>query len=122
MPTNSLYTNFQWEKSTPSDEGMDEILLDEAFSFGLQDGTFTQAAVVVRNEKIVFEDYRNIGPSEIQILQENDWSEQLWSNFEFRDSQSLSSSWSVAKSFVSILIGIAIDKGFIESIGLIRCK
>ena len=116
VPTNSLYTTYQWEKSTPSEEGFDESLLEDAFSFGLLDGTFTQAAVVVRNEKIVYEDYRNIGPAEIQILQENEWSEQLWSNFEFRDSQSLTSSWSMAKSFVSILIGIAIDKGFIESI------
>ena len=116
VPTNSLYTTYQWEKSTPSEEGFDESLLEDAFAFGLLDGTFTQAAVVVRNEKIVYEDYRNIGPAEIQILQENEWSEQLWSNFEFRDSQSLTSSWSMAKSFVSILIGIAIDKGFIESI------
>ena len=93
VPLNSLYTTYQWEKSTPSDAGMDENLLEEAFSLGLSDGTFTQAAIVVRNEKIVYEDYRNIGTAEIQILQENDWSEQLWSNFEFRDSQSLSSSW-----------------------------
>ena len=75
VPTNSLYTTYQWEKSTPSEEGFDESLLEDAFSFGLLDGTFTQAAVVVRNEKIVYEDYRNICPAEIQILQENEWSD-----------------------------------------------
>ncbi len=55
--------------------------------------TKTNAFLVIRNGKIVFEDYRNY-TSETERF----------------------SSFSMAKSIVSILIGAAVDKGFIKSV------
>ena len=113
---NSLYVTNQWEVSNPAEEDFDETMLLEAFDYGMSDGTFTQSVLVVRNEKIAYEEYRGITEQEKQFLITNNTPEDLYKNFDFRDKFSLASSWSVAKSFLSILIGIAIDKGFIDSI------
>ena len=93
----------QWEHSSPTDENFDETLLLEAFDEGMSDGSFSQSALVIRNERIVHEEYRGITEQEKQTLIDNNVPEQLYTNFDFRDRFSLASSWSVAKSFVSIL-------------------
>ena len=82
----------------------------------MADGSFTQASLVIKNERIVHEEYRGLTEQEKQILIDNNVPEQIYANFDFRDRFSLASSWSVAKSFVSIVIGIAIDDGLIDSI------
>ena len=114
--TNSLYTSMQWETSDPLEEGMDPEILETAFINGFSDGSFTQAALVIRNERIVYEEYRGIAEGEKQTLIDGGTPEEIIEKYDYRDEYSLSSSWSVAKSFISILVGIAIDKGFIESI------
>ncbi len=55
--------------------------------------TFTSALIIVKNDKIVYERYRN-----------------------FTNDQTGFSSMSVAKSLTSILIGIAVDQGAIKSL------
>ena len=90
--------------------------MQEAFDQGMADGSFTQASLVIKNERIVHEEYRGLTEQEKQILIANNVPEQIYTNFDFRDRFSLASSWSVAKSFVSIVIGIAIDDGLIDSI------
>ena len=114
--TNSLYTTKQWETSSPSEEGMDPDLLEAALANGLADGSFTQSAIVIRNEKIVMEQYRGITEGEKQTLFDNGVPEQIVQEYDYRNQYDLASSWSTAKSFISILVGIAIDKGYIESI------
>lgn len=114
--TNSLYTSMQWETSDPLEEGMDPEILETAFINGFSDGSFTQAALVIRNERIVYEEYRGIAEGEKQTLIDGGTPEEIIEKYDYRDEYSLSSSWSVAKSFISILVGIAIDNGFIESI------
>ena len=66
--TNSLYTSMQWETSDPLEEGMDPEILETAFINGFSDGSFTQAALVIRNERIVYEEYRGIAEGEKQTL------------------------------------------------------
>lgn len=114
--TNTLYTTMQWETSSPAEEGMDSALLDAAFNNAFADDTFTQAGIVIRNERIVYEQYRGITASEKQILIDQEVPNEIAEEYDFRDEYSLTSSWSVAKSFLSILIGVAIDKGLIPSI------
>ena len=114
--TNTLYTTMQWETSSPAEEGMDSALLDTAFNNAFADDTFTQAGIVIRNERIVYEQYRGITASEKQILIDQEVPNEITEEYDFRDEYSLTSSWSVAKSFLSVLIGIAIDKGLIPSI------
>ena len=108
---NSLYVTNQWELSSPAEENFDEILLQEAFDEGMSDGSFSQSTLVIRNERIIHEEYRGITAQERQTLIDNNVPEQFYNNFDYRDRFSLASSWSVAKSFVSVLIGIAIDDG-----------
>ena len=114
--TNTLYTSMQWETSSPAEESMDPDLLETAFINGFSDGSFTQAALVARNERIVYEEYRGIADGEKQSLIDDGVPDEIIEQYDFRDSFSLASSWSVAKSFISILVGIAIDKGLIDSI------
>ena len=113
---NTLYTTMQWESSSPSEEDMDSDLLEAAFSNGLADGSFTQSAIVIRNEKIVLEQYRGITEGEKQILSDNGVINEITQKYDYRDQYDLASSWSTAKSFISILVGIAIDRGYMESI------
>ena len=77
----------------PADVGMDENVLAAARAYAFTPERNTQAVVVVRHGTIVAEWYAND-----------------------RDSSSLGASWSIAKSFTSALIGIALDRGEIASL------
>ena len=87
----------------------------------MQDGTFTQAALVIRDGKLIAEEYRGIADGEVNTLTSlgsypGDQDPAFWiENYGTRDSASLMTSWSTAKSFTSMLIGMAIEKGFITS-------
>jgi len=72
---------------------MDAALLERARDYAFQDGKNTQGIVVTRAGFVVAEWYA-----------------------DGSDATSWGASWSVAKSFTSALIGIAIDEGLIESV------
>jgi CubicO group peptidase (beta-lactamase class C family) len=82
-----------WDVVAPADEGMDAAGLTEAKDYAFADGMNTQGVVVVRHGKIVAEWYAD-GAS----------------------SDSWAASWSMAKSFTSALVGIAIDEGKIPGV------
>ena len=44
---NSLYTDLIWEETTPSDVGIDPILLEDSFIYALEDETYTQAVILI---------------------------------------------------------------------------
>jgi CubicO group peptidase (beta-lactamase class C family) len=107
-----------WDKVLPESVGMDSVKLEEAFAYALQDGSFTQAVVVIKDGKLVSESYRGISSNESNSLAESvslDASS-LNALYGQRDVESYISSWSTAKSFTSILIGLAVDAGYISSI------
>ena len=110
-----------WETQSPTDAGFNAAALSDAFNYAMQDGSFTQAAIVIRDGKLVEEQYRGIADGEIETLVSlaSDPGAQdpaFWSeNYGARDSASLMTSWSTAKSFTSLLIGMAIEKEFITS-------
>jgi CubicO group peptidase (beta-lactamase class C family) len=72
---------------------MDSQLLDQARQYAFEDGRNTQAIVVVRGGVIVADWYAPGATAD-----------------------SWATSWSVAKSFTSALIGMAVDEGLIESV------
>jgi CubicO group peptidase (beta-lactamase class C family) len=78
---------------TPADVGMDAAVLAGARTYAFTEERHTQAVVVVRAATVVAEWYA-----------------------EDRDQDSLATSWSIAKSFTSALIGIAIERGEIPSV------
>ena len=110
-----------WETQSATDAGFNATALSDAFNYAMQDGSFTQAAMVIRDGKLIQEEYRGIADGEINMLVSlaSDQGAQdpaFWTeNYGTRDSASLMTSWSTAKSFTSLLIGMAIEKEFITS-------
>ena len=82
-----------WQVEAPEQHGLDPEVLEGARQYAFQPEKHTQGVVVVRHGVIVAEWYE---PG--------------------RDASSFATSWSVAKSFTSALIGIAIDEGLIENV------
>lgn len=111
---NALYTApFAWETTTPAEADMDKKLLEAAFVNAFADGLYTQAAVVVKDGRLVYERYRGATENEYALYHSVYPGAR---DFDVRDRDSLATSWSMAKSFTSILIGIAVDQGHIKSI------
>ena len=81
-----------WEVSSASKENVNELRLKALEDIAFKDPA-TQALVVVKNGKIISEQYA-----------------------ENYNQDSFGTSWSVAKSFYAALIGISIEKGEIESL------
>jgi Beta-lactamase class C and other penicillin binding proteins len=107
-----------WETVTPESVGMNSSYLDSAIDYAFQDGSYTQAVVVIKDGKLIAERYRGITDNEA-----NNLASELGENSTFyknlyaqRDKDSFISSWSTAKSFTSFLIGIAVELGSIGSI------
>ena len=78
---------WEWPMSTPSEQGMDATVLEGARTYAFQPGKNTQGVVVTRRGTLVAEWYE-----------------------DGRDATSYAGSWSMAKSFTSALVGIAIDE------------
>ena len=107
---------FVWEVVTPESQGLDSAKVQAAINFAMEDGKFTQAAIIIKNGKIVGEQYRGISSSEKTLIiddAETNWTvENLDLGYATKDTNSLVTSWSVAKSYTSILFGIAQGMGF----------
>ena len=110
-----------WEVTTASRAGFDEGLLASAFEYAMADGFYSQAALLIKDGKLVKEHYRGITDAEaatlasISALPEAQ-NAGYWQNlYGARDADSAVTSWSTAKSFTSVLIGMAIEQGLIAS-------
>ncbi|MEM9255291.1 MAG: serine hydrolase [Pseudomonadota bacterium] len=96
--TSSRYEHWPvdtWQTASPESQSMDAAVLDGAFDYAFRSEKFTQAVVVIKNGLIVAERYA-----------------------DERDADSFATSWSVAKSFTSALIGIAVRDGLIGDINV----
>lgn len=89
------YPTSDWTVVAPEDMGMDSAVLDGARQYAFQADKNTQAVVVVRGGAIVAEWYNTV---------------------ENKNRDSMAASWSMAKSFTSALVGIAIAEGRIQSV------
>ena len=85
--------DFSWIDKTPESIGLDAIEVNQLMDFVEIPEFNTQAAILIQGNNIIAEYYG-----------------------EGYNKASLVTSWSVAKSFTSTLIGIAIDDGYINSI------
>ena len=110
-----------WETASASEAGFDEDALDSAFEYAVTDGFYTQAVVLIKDGKLVRERYRGITDAEaaglaaISGLPEGQNASYWQDLYGDRDAMSAVTSWSTAKSFTSVLIGMAIEQGAIES-------
>jgi CubicO group peptidase (beta-lactamase class C family) len=82
-----------FEVITPEEAGMDPGVLDGARMYAFDPAKNTQGVVILRGGKLVAEWYA-----------------------EDRDADSFAASWSMAKSFTSALVGIALEEGAIPSL------
>ena len=82
-----------WENRSPASQGMCPDGISDAMTYAFNSGNDTGAVLVIRNGYIVAEEYS---------------SDRMWSD--------LVTSWSVAKSFTSALMGRAIDDGYIQNL------
>jgi CubicO group peptidase (beta-lactamase class C family) len=83
----------EWTVAEPEDHGIDPSGFEEARGYAFQDDRHTQGVVVVHEGEIVGEWYA-----------------------EGADASSWTASWSVAKSFASATVGVAIDQGAIPGV------
>ena len=83
----------EWAVEAPEDHGMDPDTLEGAQEYAFTDGMNTQGVVVVHEGVIVAEWYA-----------------------EGADQDSWAASWSMAKSYTSALVGIAIEDGLIPGV------
>ena len=107
-----------WQEATPASVGMDSVKLNAAFDYAFGDGSFTQAAVIIKDNKLIKERYRGILDGELTTVTSSLGLDATITNgiFGNKDKDSLASSWSTAKSFTSVLVGIALEQGFITSL------
>ena len=87
--------------------------LDAAFSYGMDDGKFTQQITVIENGDVLRTAFRDIGTQEVARLEASFQSSQV-PNFQGVRENSQLTSWSTGKSFMSIVMGIAQDQSFLD--------
>jgi len=89
----ACHTPWEWPVQTPEEQGMDSATLDGARAYAFDPTRHTQGVVVTRRGVLVAEWYE-----------------------DGRGPDSYGASWSMAKSFTSALVGIAIDEGKISGV------
>ena len=107
--------SFSWQVVSPESQGLESDKVQAAMNLAMEDGKFSQAAIIIKDGKIVAEQYKGIGTAEKNLIlgQGSAWtSETVDMAFGSKDANSLVTSWSVAKSYTSIIFGIAQDKGY----------
>ncbi|MFX0184818.1 MAG: serine hydrolase domain-containing protein [Candidatus Hodarchaeota archaeon] len=92
-----------WLSSTPEEQGMDSAKLEQIIKSIKQQNIAIDSLLIIRHGYLVIEEYPNLEEylSHTQSNQDN-----------------MHSLYSATKSFTSALIGIAIEKGYIDNISL----
>ena len=92
-----------WLYSTPEEQGIDSAILDEILQNIKQQHHAIDSLVIVRHGYLVLEEYLNL---------------EEYLSYTQSNQDSMHSLYSTTKSFTSALIGIAIDKGYIDNVSL----
>lgn len=95
IPINENWPIDAWQTASPESQGMDSPTLEAAYDYAFRSEKYTQGVVIIKNGLLVSERYA-----------------------DERDVNSYATSWSIAKSFTSALIGIAVRDGLISDINV----
>ncbi len=110
-PSTPPDTPFEWETSTPEEQGMDAGLPDEiSFYIASNDDFNVSSVLIIRNGYIVVEAYYENYTKKV----ENNFTVGDWLTYQFAGE--LHNFYSATKSITALLVGIAIDNGFIDNI------
>ena len=118
---------FAWKISTPTAEGMDATKLQVALDYAFEDNWNTQGLIIIKDGKIVAEQYQGISDASVTGLKRiaadgngswsTGWDDAKYETvFGTRDASSIGISNSSAKTILGLIIGIAIDNGSINSL------
>ena len=88
---NAYWPSTEWRSSTPEKQGMNSKILNSIDEYVKKDFPSTSSVLLVRNGYVVFEKYYQATKGELREM------------------------YSMTKSVISALTGIAIEKGLIES-------
>ena len=92
-PFTEVWPDNDWESSEPEDQGVCPDDIEEAIDYAFDPSNSTGAVIIVRNGYVIAEEYSDL-----------------------RTEDDLVTSWSVAKSFTSALVGRALDQEYIEDL------
>lgn len=109
--------SYTWLEATPESVGLSSTNVTAALNYAVSDLNYTQSAIIVKDGKIIGEQYRSISQSEKNSLiaaNSNLTNSFLDAKLGNKSSSSLVSSWSVGKSFTSVIFGIAEYKGLLS--------
>ena len=98
-PFTPVWPQIEWQTATPQSQGLCPDDLTEALDYAFGSGNHTGAVLVAKNGYLVAERYAND-----------------------RGAADLVTSWSVAKSFASALIGAALDDGYFHDLDAQRVR
>jgi len=111
LPPPTPNTPFEWETSTPEEQGMDANLPDDISFYIVSENDFNVSSVlIIRNGYIVVEAYYENYMKKV----ENSFTIGDW--LTYQSEGELHNIYSATKSITALLVGIAIDKGFIDNI------
>ena len=103
--TNSLHIpshQDEWiEKSNPNDQGVSSTKLDQIVSWIKKYNFAIDSLAIIKDDKLIFEEYISLDQNFVNLRSNSDTKHQIAS---------------CTKSITSILVGIAIDKGYIHSV------
>ncbi|MFW9803091.1 MAG: serine hydrolase domain-containing protein [Candidatus Thorarchaeota archaeon] len=99
-----------WRETTPEAQGMDSGKIEEMYGFIEANEINIQSVLIVRNGYIINEEYLY---SSVRLEEKSYYWPEADPYWELRDGR-LHAVWSVTKSVVSLLAGIAIEKGFFD--------
>ena len=92
-PFNVVWPSQGWQNATPASQGLCPDAIETAMDYAFREDNYTGAVLVAKNGYLVAERYA-----------------------DDRAADDLATSWSVAKSFTSALVGAAVDDGLIGDI------
>ena len=100
----------KWRETSPESQGMDSGKIEEMYAFIEANGVNIQSVLIVRNGYIVNEEYLS---NSIRREEKSYYWPEADPFVDLRDGR-LHATWSVTKSIVSLLTGIAIEMGFFD--------
>ena len=65
LPSETELQSFSWQVVSPESQGLNSAKVQAAMNLAMEDGKFSQAAIIIKDGKIVAEQYKGIGTAAV---------------------------------------------------------